>query len=220
MIQRERFDEADVLINGAGESALIANEFAHFHPSEAALGRLQLLLKKGNVSEKGAMAQARQCFHRLSSGCISGNEKAGQNLLLAAESIAVCASPLASTRPPNWMEVIAALTTVSKGLQEVLKILPSNRHLLFEEKRSQIEDQLATLRYVSNIIPPGGEEKHQFVRRFQGARNPGELFVNLMKNHYFAAAEGLWNSFLKAKIHPQVAVKAIAVIDTNADPDA
>jgi hypothetical protein len=220
LIACERFDEADSLINNAGESALISDNFACFHPSEVALGRLKYLLKQGNVSEKASMAQARQCFHRLSSGCISGNERAGQNLLDAAESIAKWASPTASKNPPTLMEISAAISTVSKVLGEVLKMLPADRHSLFVEKQTQLQDQLATLRHLSSILPANSEEKLTFERRFQGSRNPGEFFASLVANENFSAAEGLWNSLLRKKIYPDDAIKAIVSIRANADPNA
>lgn len=220
LIQCERFDEADILINNTGEAALVSDDFAHFHPSEVALGRLKHLLKAGNVSEKASMAEARQCFHRLSSGCISGNERAGQNLLCAADSISLWASPCASKNPPTLMEVTSALSTVCRVLGEVLKMLPTSRHLLFEAKRCQLEDQLATLRHLTSILPTESEDRLHFARCYQGSRNPGELFTKLVENESFPAAEELWNSLLRAKISPDVAVKAIVDIGANADPHA
>lgn len=176
LIQSECFDEADLLINKIGETALISDKFAYFHPSEVALGRLRQILNQGNVSAKASMTQARQCFHRLSSGSIAGSEAAQHSLLSAADAIVEWASPGASPKPPTLIEVTAALSTVSKVLGEVSKLLPSDRHSLFLQKQIQLNDHLATARYLLNVLPKQPEEKLQHARHFQGSRSPGELF--------------------------------------------
>ncbi|CAB9502935.1 expressed unknown protein [Seminavis robusta] len=220
LIQSGEFDRADHMINNLGENVLVSESYAEFSPSEVALGRLQHLLKRGSVSDKAAMMQAKQCFHRLSSGCISGNFKAGLNLAAAAESLAKWASPKSSPNPPGLMEVTTAISTVVKALGEVIKILPPDRHEMFERKKEQLEDQLLTIRYLAKAKPDRSIDRASFVRRFQGSRDPGQLFANLVADSCFSAAEGLWNSHLRPKIQPEVAVGAILEIRTESDPQA
>jgi len=220
LIKLERFDDADNLVNAVGENKLVADTYADFHPSEVALGRLQFILRRGSISEKSFMGQAKQCFHRLTSGCISGNERAGQNLLDACESIAQWGSPDLFVNPPSLFEVTAALSTVLKALEEVLKILPHERHQPFQEERSILESQLCTLSYLKNILPVDTHAKGDFLLRFQGSRNPGQLFSSLVAHGYFSAARDMWQSHLRSDIPSQVAVQSVIRIGANVDPAA
>jgi hypothetical protein len=102
---------------------------------------------------------------------------------------------------------------------EVLKMLPPERHCLFVVKRNELEAQLSTLRHLTTTLPQDPQERLQFSRHFQGSRNPGELFTHLVANSCFSAAEGLWNSQLRSQILPDIAVKAVIGIGTNADPN-
>mgnify|MGYP005843013703 CR=1 FL=1 len=218
MIQSEQFDEADHLIMKIGENALIKDPHAKFHPSEVAVGRLRQILQQGNVCKEESLTQAKVCFHRLSSGCISGNERAGSNLLEAAESIARWATPNDSRTAPSLDEIMTALSAVVKTISEVLKILPHERHPPFEEKKKMMEAQLTALKYLSSVVPEDPEEAFHFTRRFQGSRSPGELFANFVARGCFKYAENMLKSYLRPQITASVAVESILRVQQEADP--
>lgn len=219
LIQAGHFDAADELVNSGHEITLVKDRYANFHPSEVALGRLQMILEEGKINQKESLAQAKLCLHRLASGCISGNEKARINLLEAAESIAGWATPGSSLYPPSLGEVTAALSTIVKTIEEVSNILPIEKQPVFHMKRQMLRYQLVALEYLSDVIQKdGGAKIAGASSRLQSSRNAGELFANLIAEGHFAIAEGMWKSSLRPQISPEVAVGSILKIDCETDP--
>ena len=219
LIRLGRFDEADHLVGSAGENRLIADTYAEFHPSEIALGRLQRILKGGSIGEKAKMLEAKQCFQRLSAGCLSGSGRAGNDLLEAAESIAQWALPTDDKTSPTIAEVTAAIATVAKALEGVIKRLPSEQHHVFEAKRRGLQDQLLTLKFIASLTRDHPGHKEEFSKRFQGSRNPAELFSHLLATEHFSAAKKLWNTHdLRQYIGPEKAVECIILLGPDVDP--
>ena len=219
LIRVGKFDEADHLVRSAGEHCLIADAYAEFHPSEISLGRLQRILKGGSISDKAKMLEAKQCFQRLSVGCLSGSERAGTDLLEAAESIAQWALPTDYKKSPTIPEVMAALATVAKVLEGVIQKLPSEQHQVFEAKRRGLQDQLTTLKFITSLGPKDPGPNAKFSKRFQGSRDPAELFSNLIAAEHFFAAEEMWNSHhLRQYIGSEKAVESIIRLGPDVNP--
>jgi len=218
LIKFGRFNEADQLMVGE-EDQLIANTFAEFHPSEVALGRLQHILSDGPIADTTNIAEAKRCFYSLSTGCISGNSRAGSNLLEAAESIIMWASPRSSQNLPTLVESIGALTNVSKVLEGVVQVISSDQKAAFEKQLRVLQKQLMTLKYLAtSLTPKDPAQKREFLERFQGSRGPEELFANLIAHGYFSAAEKMWNSGIRPEIGHEAAIDSIIRLNSKVNP--
>jgi hypothetical protein len=176
LLARADFDGADNIVSATSNlDALIGDPFATFHPSEAALKRLQSWLHHGDMTRA---EQPNICIQRLVDAAASGNKKALYVLFEAIDSV------VKNSTNRSLSDMILALTAFSANLADVAKVLSEDdandlaiKHKLLEGKL----EALKALRCVSSDV----------VLRtpLHSIRSPSHLFAVFLKKGNMSEAE-------------------------------
>jgi hypothetical protein len=214
-LERELFDQAHELVVETGAQILVDDPYAHFHPSEIALRRLELLLQQGTVSSGRSIEQSRDCLRQLATGAVSENENGQGALLKAAETILKW--PAANSyQNPTILEVVMALSAFVSTLSKVIDAITPSQATTFKDKRAQLEERLSAMKYLESIVE---DSKTMRVNaKFAGIRSSEELFACLVESSYFLSAEQMWRSHLRPKLTTDAMVSSMLGVSPTVNP--
>ena len=214
LAMREQFEGAESLVHKIGADALVNDPFAQFHTSEIYLRSLNSILSKGSVENENTMNISRECIRQLVSGALSGMEHGQRALLSAANSILQWPDETALQNPPTISEVTMALVGF---ISEITNLSDAFRDTLaseFETKQRELEEKHLALKYLQSIVDKDVPINSQFA----GVGSIKDLFLCLIQNNYFLAAEQMWRSDLRSKITSDSMVSALLGVSSTVNP--
>eukprot|EP00980_Cylindrotheca_fusiformis_P001960 scaffold443_cov125-Cylindrotheca_fusiformis.AAC.9 len=210
-----QFERAKAVVQETGESLLVADPFAGFHPSEIALRQLQHILSTGRVKDRSAILQSQQCLRQLSVGAMSGNEAPQTALLSAADSILQWPDATAIQNPPTLGEVVMGLSGITSILTGVSsKVMAESKALEFKTKQHELEEKRCALEYLESIL----DKDVPLNSTFASVRSVKDLFSCLVRSNFFRAAEQMWKSHLQLKVTSEAMVTSVLAISPKVNP--
>ena len=208
LIEQAKFDEIDQRMTAEQVHAVLLQEFAAFHPLQLPLRKLQSLLAGGCLASEEALQQAHGCLQRLVQSAVRGEEQGLQQFFQAVDFVA---NALAQ---PTIRELHLVLSVLVSSVDDVYKALPTEHRKDVAEKKRALHNKLSAIKFLGSVVD--GNER--LAAPFHQVQSLSQLFNVLVQHGYFAVAELLWSTALKAKVSPERLVRPLLNIPATVHP--